>query len=91
MGIIRYNIYCWLTYYSGIAQLVEHLTVNQVVVSSSLTAGVTDKWEVIADCGGFLFLFCFNFCWSVKTRDIIKKMNNFSSLSRLSSHQKLIF
>ena len=26
--------------YSGIAQLVEHLTVNQVVVSSSLTAGV---------------------------------------------------
>ena len=27
--------------YSGIAQLVEHLTVNQVVVSSSLTAGAT--------------------------------------------------
>ena len=26
--------------YSGLAQLVEHLTVNQVVVSSSLTAGV---------------------------------------------------
>ena len=26
--------------YSGIAQLVEHLTVNQVVVSSSLTARV---------------------------------------------------
>ena len=29
--------------YSGIAQLVEHLTVNQVVVSSSLTAGVIIK------------------------------------------------
>ena len=29
--------------YSGIAQLVEHLTVNQVVVSSSLTAGVYVK------------------------------------------------
>ena len=28
--------------YSGIAQLVEHLTVNQVVVSSSLTAGVIE-------------------------------------------------
>ena len=28
-------------HYSGIAQLVEHLTVNQVVVSSSLTAGAT--------------------------------------------------
>ena len=27
-------------YYSGLAQLVEHLTVNQVVVSSSLTTGV---------------------------------------------------
>lgn len=29
-------------HYSGIAQLVEHLTVNQVVVSSSLTAGVIE-------------------------------------------------
>ena len=29
-------------HYSGIAQLVEHLTVNQVVVSSSLTAGVVE-------------------------------------------------
>ena len=27
-------------FYSGLAQLVEHLTVNQVVVSSSLTTGV---------------------------------------------------
>ena len=27
-------------YYSGLAQLVEHLTVNQGVVSSSLTTGV---------------------------------------------------
>ena len=29
-------------HYSGIAQLVEHLTVNQVVVSSSLTTGVIE-------------------------------------------------
>ena len=29
--------------YSGLAQLVEHLTVNQVVVSSSLTAGANEK------------------------------------------------
>ncbi len=28
------------SFYSGLAQLVEHLTVNQVVVSSSLTTGV---------------------------------------------------
>ena len=33
--------------YSGIAQLVEHLTVNQVVVSSSLTAGVNSKGLVM--------------------------------------------
>ena len=29
--------------HSGLAQLVEHLTVNQVVVSSSLTAGANEK------------------------------------------------
>ena len=29
-----------VSYYSGLAQLVERLTVNQDVVSSSLTAGV---------------------------------------------------
>ena len=33
--------------YSGIAQLVEHLTVNQVVVSSSLTAGANSKGLVM--------------------------------------------
>ena len=31
-----------LVYDSGIAQLVEHLTVNQGVVSSSLTTGVSE-------------------------------------------------
>ena len=34
--------------YSGIAQLVEHLTVNQVVVSSSLTAGVIEIFTGIS-------------------------------------------
>lgn len=34
--------------YSGIAQLVEHLTVNQVVVSSSLTAGVDKDVSCLA-------------------------------------------
>ena len=33
--------------YSGIAQLVEHLTVNQVVVSSSLTAGVDEDVDYL--------------------------------------------
>ena len=35
-------------HYSGIAQLVEHLTVNQVVVSSSLTAGVIEIFTGIS-------------------------------------------
>jgi hypothetical protein len=41
--------------YSGIAQLVEHLTVNQVVVSSSLTAGVKVK-RLMFFISRFLFL-----------------------------------
>lgn len=40
--IINFVVEIAITYYSGIAQLVEHLTVNQVVVSSSLTAGVVE-------------------------------------------------
>ena len=42
-------------HYSGIAQLVEHLTVNQVVVSSSLTAGVIDKKLLAIGLTAFLF------------------------------------
>ena len=34
----------------GLAQLVEHLTVNQVVVSSSLTAGVYGNNKVMECC-----------------------------------------
>ena len=41
--------------YSGIAQLVEHLTVNQVVVSSSLTAGVDSETGKIIS---FQFFLC---------------------------------
>ena len=33
--------------HSGLAQLVEHLTVNQVVVSSSLTAGVDEDVDYL--------------------------------------------
>jgi hypothetical protein len=42
--------------HSGIAQLVEHLTVNQVVVSSSLTAGVIKT----AVSEAALLFFCIN-------------------------------
>ena len=45
--------------YSGIAQLVEHLTVNQVVVSSSLTAGVDSETGKIIS---------FQFFYAVKMR-----------------------
>lgn len=38
-------------FYSGLAQLVEHLTVNQVVVSSSLTTGVF-LWRVVREAEG---------------------------------------
>jgi hypothetical protein len=41
-------------FYSGLAQLVEHLTVNQVVVSSSLTTGAHET-----SCKGCLFLILF--------------------------------
>ena len=39
--------------YSGIAQLVEHLTVNQVVVSSSLTAGVVEAVDWLVSSFSF--------------------------------------
>ncbi len=42
-----------LVYDSGIAQLVEHLTVNQGVVSSSLTTGVVGD----ITCRWYLFSF----------------------------------
>ena len=42
--------------YSGIAQLVEHLTVNQVVVSSSLTAGVDKKALITISAFFVLFI-----------------------------------
>ena len=41
--------------YSGIAQLVEHLTVNQVVVSSSLTAGVDEDVDYLRLVNIFFF------------------------------------
>ena len=44
--------------YSGLAQLVEHLTVNQVVVGSSPTTGV--EVSLSRNAGAFLFLFLFN-------------------------------
>ncbi len=40
--------------YSGLAQLVEHLTVNQVVVSSSLTTGVLKRR--VEQSGGAFFV-----------------------------------
>ena len=40
-------------YYSGLAQLVEHLTVNQVVVGSSPTTGVFIlAWRVVREAEG---------------------------------------
>ena len=38
--------------YSGIAQLVEHLTVNQGVDGSSPPAGVSFIWRVVREAEG---------------------------------------